>query len=214
MMKREKLPVIIIGGGGHAKVVADVLKLNNYPIVGIVDCNGPEGLKIKDIPYLGTDDAVFQYLPQSILLANGVGSIGSTERRESVFNFFQGKDYHFVKVVHPSSVIAADVIMGEGVQVMAGAVIQPGSILGCNVVINTRASVDHDCNIGNHTHIAPGAILSGGVQVESGVHIGTGAVVLQGTYIGEQAVVGAGTVVIQDVLPHSTMVGVPARLVK
>lgn len=209
------LPVIIIGGGGHAKVVLDVLQLNNYTILGVADHKKPEWLNTKNISYLDSDEMILQqYQPETVLLANGIGSIGPNSKRERVFDFFCEMQYHFSNVIHPSAIIAADVVIGEGCQVMAGAVIQPGCTLGRNALINTSASIDHDCVIGDHVHIAPGATLSGGILMENGVHIGTGAVLVQGVSIRKRATVGAGTVVINDVAAFSTVVGVPARLIK
>ena len=94
---------------------------------------------------------------------------------------------------------------------MAGAVIQPGTRLGVNTIVNTRASIDHDCIIGDHVHIAPGAVLSGEVRVGNCSHIGCGATIVQGVKLGEATVIGAGAVVLKDVPDGTTVVGVPAR---
>ena len=94
---------------------------------------------------------------------------------------------------------------------MAGSVIQPGSVIGRNVIINTRTSIDHDCEISDHVHVAPGVTLSGKVKIAAGAHIGTGATVIQGINIGANSMIGAGAVVVSDVAGDSKVIGVPAR---
>lgn len=209
------LPVLILGAGGHAKVLIDTLQVSSAVIAGIVDSD-PKlfNTNILGVPILGNDDVVGEFPPAEILLVNGLGSISLPVRRQQLFERFKILGYGFAKVVHPSAIVAADVNLNEGVQIMAGAVIQSGSHIGCNVIINTRASVDHDCHIGEHTHIAPGVTLSGGVSVATSSHIGTGATVIQGVRIGSSCVVGAGAVVVGNVVDSETVVGIPARVVK
>src|SRR5580693_2753059 len=111
---------------------------------------------------------------------NGVGSIDSTVLRRKVYEKFREKQFLFEAVLHPSAIIAPEVHTAEGVQIMAGVVVQPGSRLEENVIVNTGARVDHDCLIDAHAHIAPGVTLSGHVHIGRGAHIGTGATVIQG----------------------------------
>jgi len=210
-MKQNRLPVIIIGGGGHAKVVADVLTLQGFHILGFTDIDETCHSLTSAIPYLGDDSIINPYRPEDILLANGLGSTKTTIARRKIYDVFSEQGYKFACCVHPSAVIAIDVTIDEGAQIMAGVVIQPGSMIGRNVIINTRASIDHDCIIGDHVHVAPGATLSGGVQIASGAHVGTGATVIQGIFIGEDSIIGAGSVVLEDVAADSMVVGVPAR---
>jgi UDP-perosamine 4-acetyltransferase len=101
--------------------------------------------------------------------------------------------------------------LGEGVQIMAGTVVQPGSKIGDNTILNTRSSVDHDCEIGAHVHIAPGVTLSGGVRVHDDAHIGAGAVLIQGVEVGASSLVAAGSVVIHAVPANTRVAGMPAR---
>lgn len=173
-------PVIVLGGGGHARVLIDALRLSKNQILGVTDFRpssvNPQKVGVK---ILGDDGAVFSFSPAKVSLANGLGSTGSTAARMALFEKFKVKGYRFISVIHPSAVIAKDAVLGEGVQIMAGAVIQTGVVIGDNAIINTRASVDHDCYIGSHVHIAPGAVLSGGVEIGDGSHIGTGAVIVQ-----------------------------------
>lgn len=204
------LPVIIIGGGGHAKVLVSTLLLQHREVLGFVDPNFSLP-QLLGVARLGDDDVVLLHPPDRVRLVNGVGAPDSTVSHRAVYERFREKHYIFDSVIHPSAVIAPETHVAEGVQVMAGVVVQPGSRLGANVIINTGARVDHDCLIDAHAHIAPGATLSGNVHIGEGAHVGTGAVVIQGNEVGAASVVGAGAVVIRDVPPGITVVGVPAR---
>ena len=204
--------VLIIGGGGHAKVLIDALRLNSVGIAGILDADPSRaGSTVAGVPVVGDDSVIGRFDAGQVELVNAVGSTGVPTARRRVFEEYKRRGYSFASVVHPSAVIAADVHLGEGVQIMAGAVIQPGCRIGKNTIVNTRASVDHDCGIGDHVHLAPGVTLSGGATVGDGVHVGTGAVVIQGIVIGSRCVIGAGSVVLEAVHDGEVVVGNPAR---
>ena len=209
------VPVLVIGAGGHSKVLIEALLLTSTPIAGIIDVN-PKllGALILGVPVLGGDELVSGFANDAICLVNGVGSVGLPTRRQKLFEKFKRLGYKFAKVIHPTAVVASDTVVDEGGQIMAGAVIQPGCRIGSNAIINTRASIDHDCVIGDHCHIAPGVTLSGGVSVSTGVHIGTGATVIQNIRIGSVSLVGAGALVLKDVPPFTTVIGSPAKVVK
>jgi len=206
------LPIIIIGAGGHAKVLIEALLASSVVIAGIVDSDiALAGINIFGVPVLGGDDVVNEFQPSGVLLVNGLGSVGLPVKRQQLFERFKSMGYYFATVVHPSAVVASDVLLSEGVQVMAGTVIQPGCRIGLNTIINTRTSVDHDCKIGDHVHIAPGVTLSGDVIISSMVHVGTGATIIQGISIGKGCLVAAGAVVIKNVQSGFRVRGVPGR---
>ncbi|MTI84028.1 MAG: acetyltransferase [Firmicutes bacterium] len=204
------LPVIILGGGGHARVLIDTLLLLGKRILGFTEIAKDSCLVIRGIPMLGDDEAVLRYRPEAVRLVNGLGCIKPSNKRKFIYEHFKDLGYNFTSVIHPSSVISTDVRMGEGVQIMAGAIIQPGTRLGINSIVNTRASVDHDCYIENHAHLAPGVTLSGMVQVGRETHIGTGATVIQGVKIGSKCLIGAGSLVLKDIPVGVTAYGLPA----
>ena len=209
---KEK-PVILLGAGGHAKVLLDILLEQNVEILGIVEKDGTERLEdLYGIPIIGSDSDVERYSPDEIELINGIGSIGSTALRKRIYEKFKVQGYRFRQVIHSNAVVSRRAALGEGVQVVAGAVVNIGACVGENSIVNTNASIDHDCVIGAHVHIAPGATLSGGVMVENCVHIGTGAVVVHGTHIGTDVIVAAGAVVLDDVKDGVMVCGVPARM--
>ena len=203
-------PWIVLGGGGHAKVVIDTLLTSHQDILGFTSPT-EEVAMVLGVERVGDDDALGRYAAGEVALANGLGSVGSSDRRRDLFLHFSAQSHSFPPVVHPSAVVASSVSLGSGVQVLAGAVVQAGCRIHDNVIVNTRSSVDHDCSIGAHAHVAPGVTLSGGVTVGEGAHIGTGASVIQGVTIGARSVVGAGAVVVRDVSVGCTVVGVPAN---
>lgn len=205
-------PIIVLGSGGHAKVVLDVLRLLGREIVGLTtEDHALIGREAFGCRVLGSDAALAAYAPEQIRLVNAIGSVHAMEARKSLFEKMKARGFAFAQVIHPSAVIAGDAVIGEGAQVMAGAVIQPGARIGDNTIVNTRASVDHDCSIGAHVHIAPGCTLSGNVRVADDSHIGAGATIIQGRQIGAHCLVAAGAVVIHDVADNERVAGVPAR---
>jgi UDP-perosamine 4-acetyltransferase len=205
-------PVILIGGGGHAKVVASTLLELKIPILGFTD---PEASRstLFDIPRLGDDQAILRHPADEIWLAQGLGSIRPSAHRAEVFERFKSLGYSFITLIHPAAIVAMDVEIGEGSVIFAGAVVQAGTRIAANTILNTRCSVDHDCVIGSHVHISPGATLSADIHAEAGCHIGVGSTCIQGIRIGENALVGAGSVVLRNVPPGRHVFGVPARAI-
>ncbi|QPJ64079.1 MAG: acetyltransferase [Candidatus Nitrohelix vancouverensis] len=205
----RSLPVIILGAGGHARVLADALKVMGLSIKGVTDAVPVKGL--PGVPLLGDDSILDSISPDDIVLVNGLGSIARPALRRRLFEKFKARGFTFQDVVHPSAMIAEDVRLGEGVQVMAGAVIQTGSVISDNAIINTGALVDHDCEIGAHTHLAPGVTLSGRVTIGEESHVGVAASVIQSIRIGSRALIGAGSVVVRNVPESALVYGNPAK---
>jgi len=206
------VPVIVVGAGGHGKVLVDALQLAGAAILGLTDANPDlRGTTVLGAPVLGGDEVIGTHGPNDILLVNGIGTTRAEAARRLQYERFSREGYRFSTVVHPSAIIARDVVLEEGAQVLAGAVVQTGSRIGRNAIINTRASIDHDCIIGAHAHVAPGATLSGAVVVGDGSHVGTGAAVIQGIRLGCGSVIAAGATVIRDVPDGARVAGVPAR---
>lgn len=217
-MSSNPLPKVIgIGAGGHARVVLDILRLmGEVAVIGLTDDSpsltncAVDGVKVigtlKCLERIRMDDCEFAFM--------GIGGVGDNRPRAEVFRRVQSFGFRFVNAIHPSAVVASSVTLGTGVTLAAAVVLNPGARVGSNVIINTGAIVDHDCEIGDHVHIAPGATLSGTVTVEALAHIGTGAVVKQGIRIGEGALIAAGAVVVEDVPARAAVAGVPARAMK
>jgi UDP-perosamine 4-acetyltransferase len=165
----------------------------------------------EDLDVLGDDGALDLLAPDRVALIMGVGKMTTGSLREQLYACWRAKGYDFPVLVHPMAWVAPGVLLGDGVQVMAGAVIQPGCKVGENSIVNTRASIDHDCCIGSDVHLAPGATLCGTVTIEDGAFIGAGATVIQGVHIGERAVVGAGVTLVSSLTPGKTVIGAANR---
>ena len=202
-------PLIIIGNGGHASILTEILVSQNEKILGFTAPANEENS--FNILYLGNDNVIINYPPSEVELVLGIGSIGSSSLREKIYNHFTSLNYQFKSVIHSSAIIASSVRLGQGVQVMAGAILQTNTTIADNTIINTGAVIDHDCMIESHIHVAPGCKLSGGVHVQSGTHIGTGATIIQGIHIGSNCLIGAGAVVVKNIQDHLKVIGVPAK---
>jgi sugar O-acyltransferase (sialic acid O-acetyltransferase NeuD family) len=200
--------IILVACGGHGSVVLDSLFAAGVRVHGIID---PSSRGSLGVPVLGDDAWLDRVGPAGVLLVNGAGAIPGQTLRQRLYEERKARGFRFAEVRHPSAVTGIEVVLAEGSQLMAGCVIQCRARVGHNSVVNTRASVDHDCVIGAHVFIAPGVTLCGAVGVGSGAFIGAAAVVLPGVRIGAGAVVGAGSVVVEDVQPGCWVVGAPAR---
>jgi sugar O-acyltransferase (sialic acid O-acetyltransferase NeuD family) len=201
-MSDKKL--ILLAAGGHGRVVLEALLAQGLAVAGILDPALTAGSLVLDVPVLGADDWLQSRSSSDFLVVNGAGGPPFFER-------WKAAGFSHASVCHPSAVVARGATLLEGGQVMAGAVIQVGAVIGENTVVNTRASVDHDCQLSAHVFIGPGAVLCGGVSVGSDVFIGAGAVLLPGVTIGERAIVGAGAVVTQNIAAGMQVLGNPAR---
>ncbi|MRS11751.1 MAG: acetyltransferase [Actinobacteria bacterium] len=193
--------VIVIGAGGHAKVVIDAIERSGDEVVAVID----ETARTKSL--LGYE--VSTRVPSD---ADGfVIAIGDNAMRMARFEHYLATGLRAVPVVHPSAIVADDVHLGDGTVVFAGVIVNRGTTVGENVILNTGCRIDHDCRIGDHAHIAPGVSLSGGVAVSEGALVGVGACAIPGTSIGSWATVGAGAAVVDPVPDGVTAVGAPAR---
>ncbi len=213
----RRMQVVGLGAGGHAKVVLDILSFHGeFQVIGLTDADlARVGQYVLGVPILGGDDSLPRLRAEGVAGAFiGLGSVVDCRARRELFELARTLGFQMVNAIHPDTTVARSVQIGQGVAVMARAVLNPDVVLADNIIVNTGAQLDHDCLVGNHTHIAPGAHISGGVHVGDCVHIGVGATVIQGVRIGDGAIVGAGAVVLNDVPPNVTVVGVPARVIE
>ena len=191
--------MILLGAGGHAKVILDVLQLEHRNILGLITPELEKGSKHYGLEVLGDDEQLKQYNPTEIDLINGIGSLPFQKLRWKVSKKVRSWGYTLSQVIHPSAIVSSSATLGSGVQIMAGCVIQPGCNIGRDAIINTGSMIDHDCVIDENSHIAPGCTLSGGVNIGKFVHIGTGSNIIQNIKIGKSSVVAAGTSLYRDV---------------
>ncbi|MDO8505868.1 MAG: acetyltransferase [bacterium] len=206
--------IVIIGGGGHAKVIASILKrLGIFKILGYTD-NENRGVLLGS-PYLGTDGVLsklkIQYKNCAAVL--GVGYLGKGDLRERLIPRLVALRFTMPAIISPNAVVNEDVEIGEGSVVMGGVIMNSGTRIGRYAIINTHASIDHDCAVGDFVHIAPGVTLSGGVKVGARSLVGVGATVVQYKTIGERCIIGAGAVVTKDCFESGTYLGMPAKMI-
>ena len=199
-------PIIIIGAGGHAKVLIEVLRLCELKILGLLDINKTKGDLFCGVQVLGNDEDIVNFSPDEVVLVNAVGSFPGNDLRCKVAKIFRDKGYSFESIIHPASIVASGVSIEEGVQIMAACVLQPGVQIGMDSIINTGVIVDHDCLVGKNCHLSPGVTLSGGVQICDHVHIGTGTSIIQNKIIGANSVIAAASVVFHDVPENVTYI--------
>ena len=216
-------PVIVIGSGGHARVVADALLAAGTTVLGFTDADpARHGLSLLGLPVLGGDDALQAHRPDAVHLANGLGGVGSVDAsgpgqgrlRQRVQQGLAAQGWLFVGVRHPSAVLSPFAELAGGVQLLAGSIVQPGARLGEGCIVNTSAVVEHDVHLSAWCHVAPRALLCGDVRVGTGSHIGAGAVLRQGVRLGANTLVGAGAVVVRSFDGSVVLAGVPARVME
>lgn len=212
-MKLLKPKIVLVGGGGHCKVIISILKkLDTFEIIGISDCPDNMGKAILDIQIKYKDDDLTKLRLQNIEYAFiSLGSVGKPIDRIRLFEMIKKIGFIVPVLISPESVIDKNIEIGEGTVVMPGVIINTGSKIGKNCIINSGSIVDHDCILGNYVHIAPGATLSGSVIIGNRTHIGTGVSVIQNISIGEDVIVGAGAVVVNNIINNQKVFGVPAR---
>lgn len=203
---------MIVGSGGHSRVLIDCLRLIGREILFCAEI-APElhGQTLDGVLIEGSDELILKLNPDEVQLVNGMGSVAKPTKRQVIYERFVEFGFSFTGVIHPSATIAKSATIGNGVQIMAQVVLQPGVAVGSNTLINTGATVDHDCHVHSHCHIAPRVALSGEVVVGNCSHIGTGASVIQGISVGSGCVVGAGATVVNDLADNTSAVGVPAK---
>ncbi len=208
------MQIVIIGAGGQARIVYEILSFDrNVEVVAFVDnvVHGSDE-RIMGIPIMG-DHSV---LPK--LIKNGVKgaiiAVGDNKIRAERFEEFRGMGLELVNAIHPTSYIAPSARLESGVTVAIGAIIGTGTRVGNNVIVNNGAIIDHENEIEDHVHIAPGCSLAGRVTVKKGTFIGIGSVVKEYLTIGENVTIGAGSVVLEDIPDNAVAVGAPAKVIK
>ena len=213
MNKDRRLRCIILGGGGHARVLVDMLMLlDTFSLVGILDANRQRwGDELMGVPVLGGDEQIESIADQVDVFVVGLGGAGDNRPRQKLYTLGREHGLEPVTLIHPRAIVSRWANLGAGCQVLPAAVINANASLGQNVIINSGAIVEHDCVIGDHVHIATGAKLCSAVNVDQAAHIGAGATVRQLIRIGAESLVGAGAVVVTDVPPQARVFGVPAR---
>ncbi|WP_277602265.1 acetyltransferase [Macrococcus armenti] len=205
MMKK----VVIIGNGGHAKVILDIInRKKDLILYAILDDSIIDKFEKDDIIY-DSLSKLKEYLHAKLIIG-----IGNNKVREKIVKKFNLDNHNFLTIIDESAIISQSAKIDVGTVVMPNAIINSNAIIGKHSIINSGAIVEHDNKLGDYTHISPGATLSGTVTVGNFTHIGSGSVVIPNIQIGENCIIGAGSVIIKDIESNVTAVGNPARIIK
>lgn len=209
-MKRK---ILLIGAGGHCKVVLDLLlRIKEYEIAGIIDLEGRLGSKVFEVPVIGTDGDLPRFFKSGIKHCFiSVGSIGDPRLRVKLYNLAKKSGFVLPNLISHDALVSHLVSLGEGNFIAPGVIINASSRIGSNCIINTGAIIEHDCNIGNFVHLSPGSVLSGGVSIGNYSHIGTGSLIIQNVKIGEKVIIGMGSVVTKNISKGMVAYGSPCK---
>jgi len=202
---KQDYPIVMIGGGGHASVLVDMLKCQGRDILAVVSPDELSGRSaFAGLPHLRNDEDVLQFSYEEVRLVVGLGILPGSDLKEKVTTFFAERGYEFETVVSDQAYVSPFAKLSSGVQVFANAVINAGVAVGSHSIINSGAVVEHDSDIGEYNHIAPGAIICGQVKSGRSVFCGAGSVVVQNTSLARNAVVGAGATVTRSLGENET----------
>lgn len=217
--------VIIVGTGGFAREILWLLQEINeahdtggrtepiYRVIGFVgeSGDGEGGGDLGGFPIVGDDNWAFENLERNVCFVPGVGD--PTLRKKIAERYLEA-GFRAITLVHPSVNMAADVVLGQGTILCAGAVLTTNIQVGAFTLVNLNATVGHDCSIGAYSTIHPGVNVSGDVRLGEEVELGTGSALIQGVNVGDRAVIGAGAVVTKDLEGDKTYIGIPARAIE
>ncbi len=198
----------ILGASGHSKVVADTAAQSGWATIHHYDDTWPTQQHIENRPIVGNTTTL---LKQGHQYAGILIAIGDNPTRLRKTRQIQQAQHPLTTLQHPTAYLAANVVLGVGSLICAGAVIQPGTTIGIASIINTSASIDHDCHLADSVHISPGAHLAGNITVGENSWVGIGVSIKHNLTIGANVTIGAGAVVITDIPDNTCVAGVPAR---
>lgn len=203
--------VVLIGGGEHARVVAEAITLCGIEILGYVAPEEPAPDAWPEVRYLGDDGRAAELVSSGAGFVLGIGGLADPARRRAVADHYEVLESRWVTVVHPSAIVSPGAHLKPGAFVAAGSVINTGASVGRHAIVNSAALIEHDVAIGDHAIIGPGVAIGGGSVVEEGAVVGLAAVIRDHLTIGAGSVVGMGSVVTRSVRSGVTVMGVPAR---
>ncbi|ABV85379.1 acetyltransferase [Shewanella pealeana] len=200
MNKVKAKPLVILGGGGHASVLVDILLSQQREIVAIVSPeNISSRLAFSGLKHMNNDQDVLAFSPAEVRLVNGIGMLPNSALKRNINEYFLDLGYRFETIISNQAYISSFASIEHGAQVLPGAIIQPGAVIGAHSIINSGAIIEHDCRVGQYNHIAPRATLCGQVTTQHDVFIGAGATIIQNITLGHGSVIGAGAIVTKNV---------------
>jgi len=203
--------IIILGSGGHGKVVKELAEACGYEVIGFVGNNKPVGTRILDKKIISTVEEVGQLLSETKNIAIAIGA--NTVREKRAVQMME-LGFDTPSLIHPSCVFSESADVGKGTVVMGGTVVNSEAYVGDFCIVNTGATVDHDCRIGDYCHISPGANIAGEVTIRDYTWVGVGAAVRECITIGKNVMIGGSAFVACDIEDNVMAIGVPAKVVK
>lgn len=203
-----ELPLVVLGAGGHGRVVADILQASERRVLGFLDAGKPVGATVLGLPVLGDDDWLATHRAAVAL------GIGDNAARERLAARVLDRGAELVSAIHPRAVVASSAQIAEGVVIAALAVVNPEAVVERGAIVNTGAIVEHDCVIGAFAHLATHGTTGGGCKVGRLALLGSGATMLPRTSLGDGAVVGSHALVSRDIPARSLARGLPARVTR
>jgi sugar O-acyltransferase (sialic acid O-acetyltransferase NeuD family) len=208
-----KPKLLLIGAGGHCKVVLDVLgRTREYDVVGIIDVKSRIADTIGCVKVIGTDKDLPAYFKKGIKLCFiTVGSTGDTHIREKLYVSAKKAGFCFPNLVSPDAIISPTAVLGTGNYIAPRATVNAYSRIGDNCIINTASVIEHDCVLGDFVHIGPGAVVNGGVTIGGCSHIGAGSTLIQNISIGHRTIIGAASAVVTDIGTNMIAYGNPCK---
>ena len=209
----KKKEVIVLGSGGHAKVVIDILcEMINYKIIGVTSTNLKQGSSFQGYEVLGDDNVLPLYKQNGIKhVAMGIGGYRHNNLRKTVFQKIKILGFEFANVIHPKSILSKTSKLGEGVTIFPGAIINTEVKIGDNVIIATGASIDHETIIENHALVSAGVTIGANAMIKESALLALGSKVISGVTIGSNSLVAAGAVVVNDIRDNQQVFGLPAK---
>lgn len=206
--------IVLIGAGGHCKVIIDIIKsTNEYEIAGITDDNQKHA-NILDVPIIGDDSILEQLYKNGVNYAFiCVGALNNINLRNTIYRKLELIGFKLPVLIHKNSVVSEFARIGDGTCVLPGAIINAGSKVGKNCIINSGCVIEHDCTIGDNSHISPNVSLAGGVNIGCNTHVGIGSSIIQNINLGNNVTIGAGAVVINNIDDNTLAFGVPAKVI-
>jgi sugar O-acyltransferase (sialic acid O-acetyltransferase NeuD family) len=205
--------IILIGNGGHAKVVIDILHLmKGFQIIGVTSKSLKPGSTFRNYSVLGDDNILKDYDREKFIVAMGLGGYRDNNLREGVYKYIKKMGFNFINIIHPSAVISESVKLGESVIIFPGVVLNTDVEIGNNTIIATGSTIDHETIIGNNVLISAGVTIGAYARIQDNSVIALGAKVISGITIGKDSLVAAGAVVIKDVPDNESVFGIPASV--
>ncbi|SFG17250.1 sugar O-acyltransferase, sialic acid O-acetyltransferase NeuD family [Halopelagius inordinatus] len=207
------MKIIIVGAGGHSRVVYDILRADrNVAVSAFVD-NSPRGSEetIMGVPVIGDHDVLPEYVKKNDV-AGFIVAVGDNDIRQQHFETMTDMGLEPVSAIHPDATISETANIGPGTVIASGSIITTNAKVGENAIVNTGSVIEHESEVGDHAHVGPGTTVAGRVRIGDGTFVGMGSSVTDYTTIGENSTIGAGSVVLDDVESDTVVAGAPAEL--